>query len=207
MATYYKYRDFTNIVRLSDILLRNRLFACSHNMLNDPMEGKFLYSGNSKDYKKRIKEKLDNTLICSLSTSCDNGLLWTHYANQHTGCCIEVEVTATSWRMQDVHYPETLPNINETNSSKDNAVIDAILFQKSKDWSYEKEIRCIKEKGKNISPYLTIHVKRVLLGIKIDKADKSFIKSFVNAINKGRKDADKIEIHQMTRSEIDFGYV
>lgn len=57
MATYYKYRDFGDIIHLTDILLNNRLYACSHEKLNDPMEGKFLYSGNSKDYKKRILQK------------------------------------------------------------------------------------------------------------------------------------------------------
>jgi hypothetical protein len=60
----YKYRSTSDMVRLLDILIRNRLFACTCEKLNDPMEGKFLYSGASKDYKKKIKEKLDLKMIC-----------------------------------------------------------------------------------------------------------------------------------------------
>lgn len=145
-------------------------------------------------------------LICSLSTSCDNGLLWTHYANQHKGCCIEVEVTAISWKMLNVDYPNKLPDIDENTYHNDNDAINAILFQKSKDWYYEKEMRCIKEKGKNIKPYLKIHVKRVLLGIKMNNKEKNFLKSFIKELNKGRKDSDKIGIYQMTERDIDFGY-
>ena len=208
MATFfYKYRDTSNIVRLLDILIRNRLYACTNDKLNDPMEGKFLYSGGSKDYKKRIKEKLDKMLICSLSTTCDNGLLWTHYAKQHTGCCIEVEITAESWKQENIKYLTNIPNIDETVFQNDEDAVDAILFQKSIDWSYEHETRCIKKKEDNTKPYLAIRVKRILLGIRMDRAEKAFIKDFVKVLNKGRKESDRIIIHQMTKNEINFSYI
>ena len=202
----YKYRDTSNIVRLLDILIRNRLYACTCEKLNDPMEGKFLYSGISKDYKKRIKEKLDKMLICSLSASYDNGLLWTHYANQHTGCCIEVEINVKSWMMKNISYKGTIPNVNEKTFPKDEDAIDAILFQKSKDWEYEKEMRFVKEKGKNIKPYLSVKVKKIYLGMRMEKTEKSFIKDVVKILNKGRKEDDKITLQQMSNKEIDFGY-
>lgn len=203
---YYKYRDTSNIIWLLDILIRNRLYACTCEKLNDPMEGKFLYSGVSNNYKKRIKEKLDKMMICSLSASYDNGLLWTHYANQHTGCCIEVEVTAKSWEMKGISYSRNLPNIDETNYPKDEDAIDSILFQKSKDWDYEKEIRFVKEKGINIKPYLSVKVRKVYLGIRMERTIKSFLKNFVEELNKGKKESDRIILHQMTKKDINFGY-
>lgn len=207
MATlYYKYRDTSNIIRILDILIRNRLYACTCEKLNDPMEGKFLYSGASKEYKKRIKEKLDKMMVCSLSTSYNNGLLWTHYANQHSGCCIEVEIMVKSWEMKSMQYNSNLPGIDESTFPKDEDAINAILFQKSKDWEYEKEVRFVKEKGINIKPYLCVKVKKVFLGIRMDKSEKSLIKDFVKELNKGKKETDKITIHQMTQKEINFGY-
>jgi len=205
-AIFYKYRSTSDMVRLLDILIRNRLFACSCEKLNDPMEGKFLYSGASKGYKKRIKEKLDSMMICSLSTSYDNGLLWTHYANQHKGCCIEVEVTAKVWEQKRIEYLDRMTNIDENSFSNDEDAINAILSQKSKDWEYEHEIRYIRKKGKNIKPFLTVRVKRLLLGLKMGKTEKTFIKDFIKELNKGRKDSDKIVVHKMTAKEINFGY-
>lgn len=207
MATlFYKYRSTSDMIKLLDILIRNRLFASSCEKLNDPMEGKFLYSGVSKDYKKKIKEKLDSMMICSLSTSYDNGLLWTHYANQHTGCCIEVEVTAKVWEQKRIDYLDHMVNIDEKSFPNDEDAINAILSKKSIDWEYEHEIRFIRKKGKNIKPYLTVRVRKILLGLKMEKTEKAFIKDFVEELNKGRKNSDKIVVHKMTAEEINFGY-
>lgn len=206
MAFYYKYRSISEITRLLDIFINNRLYAGSYANLNDPMEGKFLYSGNSKEYKQRIIEKLNRMLICSLSKSYKNGLMWSHYADEHKGCCIEVEITAKSWRIQAIGYPDNLPNIDDKTFENDNDVIDAILFQKSKDWMYEHEIRCIKEKGKNTKPYLAVRITKLFLGIRMDRVTKNMIKKLVDFVNVGRKGNNKIEIYVMTKAEIDFGY-
>jgi hypothetical protein len=99
-----------------------------------------------------------------------------------------------------------MANIDENSFSNDEDAINAILFQKSKDWEYEHEIRYIREKDKYIKPYLTVRVKRILLGLRMEKSEKAFINFFVKELNKGRKDSDKIVVHQMTTKEIDFGY-
>ena len=203
---YYKYRKTSNLQRLLDILLRQRLYASEYKKLNDPMEGKFLYSGCSKDFKQRIKDKLENMFICSLSTSYNNGLMWTHYADEHKGCCIEFEVTAKSWKQQEINYPSTLPNIDDYSNQSDEDIVDSILFQKSADWKYEHEIRYIKEKRKKTTPYLKIRITRLLLGLNIRKEEAQLLKELVDIMNEGKKKDKKIEVYKMKERDIDFGY-
>lgn len=61
--------------------------------------------------------------------------MWTHYANENKGCCIEVEVTSKTWERLDVEYKKTITNLSETTTIED------ILKVKASMWEYEQEVR------------------------------------------------------------------
>ena len=112
MTTLYKYRSLENLGRILDILLHERLYAANFKNLNDPMEGHYRYSTDvNKELRTQILDERNRTLICSLSKKKDIGLMWTHYANENKGCCIELQVTSPSWTMIEVDYKDKLPNI------------------------------------------------------------------------------------------------
>ena len=116
----YKYRSLSNYKRFVDILLRNRLFACAYDKLNDPMEGYYQYSPNiNKDFLRPIIEGKQKTYICSLSRKGDIGLMWTHYADENRGCCIELKVTSKTWDSVDVDYSQQMPEIRQDMTAKD----------------------------------------------------------------------------------------
>ena len=97
--TYYKYRSLDDLERILDIIVNNRLYGAVYKTLNDPMEGKFNKNGLNKNDFNEIYAYLNRTRICSLLTKQDNQefpndyLMWSHYANSHTGCCIALNVT------------------------------------------------------------------------------------------------------------------
>lgn len=74
MASYFKYRTLNNFERIVDILINHRLFGSNYHQLNDPMEGHFKDSTNNKLLRKEVYDNLDNTYICSASTSFKNAL-------------------------------------------------------------------------------------------------------------------------------------
>ncbi len=194
VRTLYKFRSLQNLRRFLDILVNNRLFMAHYNEMNDPMEGAFLSDLEHSNMLKEVREGKRKQLICCLSTDYKHTLLWSHYADSHQGCCLEVEVTSKQKQHRVVYSPK-LPSI--TNSIND------MLTHKSTYWEYEKEVRYFKdEQAKKIKarPWLKVKINRVLLGYRMSRNDVTFYTSLIHSIL-----GDKVEVRQIKRDELDTG--
>jgi hypothetical protein len=208
MELLYKYRSISNFERLMDILFRNRLFACSYDKLNDPMEGYFRYSGFSVDYVDELRKEKQRTVICSLSQTYKDGLMWSFYADEHKGCCIELEVTGKKdWRRIPVNYTVIPASIDDTMKSSVLSSMDYILSTKSLSWENEQEIRYVKALEKNSKRTLSIKIHRVILGIKTPLEDERLIRKVVETINASQPKDKHIVVIRLKRDDIDFGFV
>jgi len=85
------------------------------------------------------RELFRDTGILCLTSERDNILMWSHYANNHEGMCLELdaEKLRSLGKIQDVNY---VPAFQEVDSIEDSMVM------KLDCWSYEKEKRIIKHK-------------------------------------------------------------
>lgn len=108
---------------------------------------------------ERIFDKyLDGKGIYSLSTTYDNPLMWSHYADEHKGICLgfrsENEDTSDKFykprlgrveygRSRSVLYSEILDGFRRENLRGAHAALDAALYSKAPDWWYEEEWRYI----------------------------------------------------------------
>ena len=194
---YFKYRDLTNIERFIDILLRKRLYMSTYSELNDPMEGVFLYDGSSRSENIRIiKNQKRETYICSLSRNSNNMLMWSHYANGHTGCCIEISVTSKkNLQVRDIEYNNHKVDLNE-----DELDVYKILSVKSPLWKYEDEIRYFRQEKKSKRPFLKVKIYRIIFGTKVTQKNFIFYKKLINAID------NSIIVEKMARDNLDTGY-
>lgn len=106
------------------------------------------FSTKSKDAFQRI---------FSLTERNDSVLMWTHYARNHTGFCIEYDASPDLWEgyfLRCVHpvvYTDSLINIGRFLISE-NAWEQFISFMlpaffKAKDWEYEQEWRFVLSYG------------------------------------------------------------
>ena len=94
---FYKYRSLSNIRYFLDILIFKRLYLASYSELNDPMEGAFrIQNGVDVSWLSLLRSEKNNIHICSLSKTYNSILMWSHYADSHKGCCIELEVTSVN---------------------------------------------------------------------------------------------------------------
>ena len=200
---FFKYRSLENFENFLDILLCNRLYGCSYDKLNDPMECSFHnFQLQLTDAEKKVLyEKRKNLFICSLSKTRSDSLMWSHYADGHRGCCIALEVSRTPfWKQIDVEYHQNMPSVQKGLS------IDEILKKcysiKSSFWEYEKEIRYVKNGGPKNSHYLPVRIHAVYLGWKISSKHKTMITHVVNLLNQKRSQNNKIELYQMNSSNI-----
>lgn len=195
--TYYKYRSLENFERFLDIVVNNQLYGAVYNTLNDPMEGKFNKEGLNRNDTDNIYRQLKNTRICSLLTKRDDQqfpddyLMWSHYANSHYGCCIELHHTNQhnpGWKLIKVNYQNDMPRV----SGDINEQIETILSVKTKIWEDENEVRAIKicENNKQ-TPNYHIKIDAVYFGERVTKEKCEFYKKIISGIN------DKIKIYRI----------
>lgn len=145
---------------LKDICTKNQLYASDFNVLDDPMEGIFYSNHDIGD--PCISDILNGkigTHICSLSPTYKSMLMWSFYANQHKGCCIEVEIPESE--LKKVNYVTNPMNVDTTTLGYDEK-IEKILLMKYKDWAFEKELRILTRER-----FVNVCVKKIYLGMRV----------------------------------------
>jgi len=117
--------------------------------------------------------------IMCLSEEADNILLWSHYAVNHTGICIEYDLSSLQGVEPTLHrvvYTTKFPHLRVSDVLSDNPSqrFDEILSTKHSCWSYEKEWRIITEPtGER---FFGLPVSRVILGIRTSDSDKKKVR-------------------------------
>lgn len=132
----YKFRAASQIAFALDIIINRRLFCSDWKMLNDPMEGMFVYSHQSSDgydYKKvvqQIIEEKKRLKICSLSATFDSHLLWAHYAGGFDGLAIEVEIPDNHRSVKKVDYRGVFAHVSMPNGRSPEELANQVLSSK-----------------------------------------------------------------------------
>ena len=187
VSKLYKYLPF-NENSLS-LLINEQIWCPKASTLNDPFEFRFHMIGTHDDGRpiaqSSVEKAINNTKelgVISLSEINDDILMWSHYAEGHTGFCIEFE------RSHDNalgRYDECLPVIYDSAKvpsfepkdieiQKDPMLV--ILTTKAPNWSYEKEWRLIIEKrSSNDLIKLPTKITSVIFGCKMDDAKRRTI--------------------------------
>jgi hypothetical protein len=136
----------------------------------------------------KIRSNMVDTSILCLSETHDNLLMWSHYAQNHTGAVIKFlslpEVDSPLIVAQPVRYTEQVPRLTfaslmEYDESLDD-IVQLITLTKGKIWAYEKEWRIVastrnKTQSYEIVPFAPDEVGAVYLGCNIAKDDKAEI--------------------------------
>lgn len=117
-----------------------------------PEEASKLAKNASKDHKwgetiaPIISDKINSSKICCFTSNEHNILMWSHYGDSHKGLCLKFDVLKDLnffLTPLPVNYRRDYPKFNYLRNQP-NIVHDMIL-SKSIHWSYESEIRVIKQ--------------------------------------------------------------
>lgn len=198
---YYKYRSVSNLRYFLDILIYKRLYLASYSELNDPMEGAFrIQNGVNYDdsWLRLLRSEKNDIHICSLSKIYNSLLMWSHYADSHKGCCIELEVTSEKGITETtVQYVDKIEAVYGKDYKEE---AYSILSRKLNCWDYEHEVRILKEIPSNsrISKYVKIRIIRIYLGCNMTSKDVTFYKKMIYSIDKS------IEVQQLTKYDLTY---
>lgn len=160
-------------------------------------------------FKNIIYSLREDALIASLSEEALISLMWSHYANEHRGICVEYEIEDEK-ELSKVIYTDNPNNFDlytvmkyvipvsyfgENQDLKNDPKFLSVslkpFLRKAKEWSYEKEVRMIFSatdkkkiiKQNNVWLYPGVKVKSIYLGCKISEKDKQSIESKCKALN------------------------
>lgn len=162
-------------------------FLVDENMLNVELADELIAAIDSYNgvMVEGFSEKTKNlTKVCSFSESETSILMWSHYANYHSGFCIEYDFTSLDPEsiitrfLYPVFYSDLLHDhsdfitgIDITKANPLSIVLPVIT--KASDWAYEKEWRLVFSNNFMRQPQTCLVPKavRVYAGVKISSAN------------------------------------
>lgn len=177
-------------------------YAFDEDMSSATVKKKVSIDGYLDTFRKGIEE----LGILSLANSNENLLMWSHYAEDHKGMCLEFQrrpdsALGDSESCNPVNYIDNHPTL-KTKSLVDK--IDAlaskrrILYSKSKHWMYEQEWRHIVEDGNKLHTW-PAPLKAIFFGCKVDESDIILVKNVIADHSvlyfKGHQYSDKFGIY------------
>lgn len=141
-----------------------------------------------KAYRHIVDTKIKYSGVTCFSKHFDNTLLWSHYADQHKGVCLEFDSELNDQEILcgtelgmfvNVDY-EPIDKINY-NKDKRKALIK-LFSHKSEYWKYEEEVRLIVIKKNNIIPFTKKLLTGVIFGCRMDSRPIKDVKDVINEI-------------------------
>ena len=178
----YLYRSWSNCpIKNMEIIKNHKFYLSDPKYFNDPFDCQMQIYPYTND-----KDNLKNNIgIRCFSSTYNNILMWSHYADEHKGFCIEFDASLLTARslgeIIKVRYVNKMPTYLGINSID----IKRFLCYKYKDWAYEKEYRliCLKKETPQFEFPMNA-ITKVYFGCRMDENAKKFVRSFVSESNK-----------------------
>ena len=203
---YYPFNKFT-----LDALMNGYFYLASAEQLNDPIELPYANLIKNQDFPLLQP----HFRLSSFSQNENSMLMWSHYAENHTGLMIEycfeghLPDSVGIGKVQYLHEEERF-------MEKDKYLFEQYMLIKNKDWAYEKEVRLFgykKEKiyykkqtyPKRSTNSATAYIKSITVGYKFPESTIKLMQSIVDALNENRhKNLSKIKLRRAKLSESNF---
>lgn len=212
----YKYRSINNYS--IDLLATSKFYFSSPNNFNDPFDCNWdfkellsaakkedlqtLYQGQFTSIEDLVSHRVDHFnqsgILCLSRPNCSI-LMWSHYAENHSGICLgfDFEMLAKSFQQDCIKGPnEVLYDVAKLGEraevdirhNKEINGMNAIEFYvdhslallKHKDWKYEQEFRFFSKRPGSFQ-FSPLALKEVIFGIRTSERDKSRIKGIIES--------------------------
>lgn len=129
--------------------------------------------------KAALDAYVASTGICCFAESNDNLLMWSHYADKHTGICLEFSTANSQLFLaaRPVVYTNDCPAFECFNHDHAD-IAQRALFRKAPGWEYEKEWRLLCRKAGETRVFEPETLSAVFIGARISEAHAAKVKSW-----------------------------
>lgn len=145
---------------------------------------------NGDVFKRENLEKVYFSILKDYGIYClseinNDILMWSHYANSHTGICIEFDASIEEtlfWYAFKIRYKENIPIVDPMIFDEDDIFLKSLAI-KSNHWQYEQERRVIKMKddgGFGIYYFKPSLLKAIILGARVSRENEELIRNLIN---------------------------
>jgi hypothetical protein len=172
-----------------------------------------------KSFEKQKQKILYEQGCYCLSNTKENILMWSHYANAHTGFCLEFDTSYFSENSRTtffkVDYTKDFPRLDAVKLLKgelSDIEKQKPLYTKYEEWEYEEEWRLFIQKPQETVTYPKRALKSVSFGTNIKREHREIIGLIIQAqypntkFYRGYKDDssyvinfDKVDINQIIK--------
>lgn len=205
-------------------IFEHRYNSTQYGHYNDNHDGEKYYKQNLiRVIKDILYDEIGKKGILSLSEKWNCPLMWSHYADEHRGLCIEYDMTDHVCKnIKAVNYkqPRSI-KISDIIAWKkhsieaENVILNAFFYSKARQWHYEKEWRDMNNSGVNSAPF---KISAIYFGFRCDVSIiTSIVKLFTgkpikfyeidvpyNSFDLKRRIVDTSEIESRGLKEPDF---
>lgn len=153
--------------------------------------------------------------VLCLSERNDSILMWSHYAENHTGVVLRLaclEETDSSWTVaMPINYTDRMPRFVDQQELRDlitgqakprrELIVERTIFSKAQDWRYEMEWRVYRPSTATSDEFLEFNPRElsaVYLECRTSIADRDEISALAQAINPA------VQIFNSKKSEREF---
>ena len=143
-------------------------------------------SPNAKDLaafeniRSRVRGVAEHLGLCCFSKDPQNILMWAHYAQQHTGFCVEYRCAGTQLAKEasPVKYSKKVPSLSvaDFSSSRSAQTIELLWRTKAICWKYEQEWRALAPEGNQSYPARS-PVMSVCFGQRMPPANREIVRT------------------------------
>lgn len=147
--------------KLSPIIGSQKKFAeamAKRQSLNYKKEDVVSSLNANPDLLQNIKDAVGNVMnkhgICCFSKKNADLLMWSHYADSHTGICLGFDVKKDPGFFTfpiNVNYQDAYPKIDISEEGNYKVYVNTLMSTKYSEWSYEEEVRIMKDSNKAYS--------------------------------------------------------
>ncbi len=170
----YKFKPMKSAIdmcRFEQILCDSCIYMPNIHKLNDPLESMTYkitlgiaggsYTTSCGHEHPIVADAKNRYRVLSLSKDIHSPLMWAHYADDYTGICFIFSSKKTFTKAKQVQYTNQAKYLDEGDFVELDDVAYESLFEKRKDWAYEKEWRLVEKS----EPGLLHFDKDELIGI------------------------------------------
>lgn len=164
-------------------------------------------STTNTDAERITRETLESTGIFCFSDTFKNILMWSHYADKHTGICIEFD-TAIAYNVlpiaRAVTYGDQMPTL--IYPERDKRMVIAPIFSKAAHWAYEREWRlAIAGQCHQFLEFPAQSVTSIIYGCRASEATRATLREILD--ERARAGFPGVVEKTLTREQREYGLI